>query len=139
MKRNLYEPITFFLLRIVAAVLFIQTGGNILFDWFGMRGPGPFHIVSQMGLAGILEFFGGILVLIGLATRPVTFLLSGLMAVAYFQIHAPKSLWPLVNQGMPAILLCFIFLFFSAHGAGPYSVDAVLSRRRAEPPVADAA
>jgi putative oxidoreductase len=102
-------------------------GGQKLFGWFGGFGaPGETaHLMSQMGLAGVLEFFGGSLVLIGLLTRPVAFLLSGEMAVAYFQAHAPHGLVPFQNHGEAPVLFCFIFLFLSMNGAGIWSVDAM--------------
>jgi putative oxidoreductase len=98
--------VTYFLLRIVAGLLFIQTGGLILFGWFGgIPGqPGTPSLLSQTGIGGILEFFGGIAVVLGLGTRPVAFILSGMMAVAYWQFHAPNGLSPVQNQGMPAVL-----------------------------------
>src|ERR1700759_3848695 len=93
--------ITYFLLRVVAGLLFIQTGGLILFGWFGgMPGqPSPPPLLSETGIGGVLEFFGGILVVLGLCTRPVAFILSGMMAVAYWQFHAPQGSWPVQNQG----------------------------------------
>jgi putative oxidoreductase len=90
---------------------------------------GTVPLVSQMGLGGILEVFGGFLILIGLFTRPVAFILSGEMAVAYFQFHYPQSFWPTINNGIPAVLYCFIWLYFSAAGPGPWSVDALRIRR----------
>jgi putative oxidoreductase len=81
--------------------------------------------MTQVGIGGLLEVVGGALLLVGLFTRPVAFLLSGEMAVAYFQFHAPQGLWPIVNQGQPAVLYCFIWLYFSAAGAGPWSLDAL--------------
>ncbi len=115
------------LLRIVAAALFITSGSMKLFA-FPVGVPptgGTVPLVSQLGLGGVLEVFGGALLLLGLFTRPVAFVLAGEMAVANFQFHAPKSLWPTVNGGGPAVLLCFIWLFFSAAGAGPWSLDAL--------------
>ncbi|HUL54700.1 MAG TPA: DoxX family protein [Opitutaceae bacterium] len=135
MNLNRTAAITHFLLRVVAGLLFIQTGGLILFGWFGgMPGQPPGHhpsLLSQTGIGGILEFFGGIAMVLGLFTRPVAFVLSGMMAVAYWQFHAPHSPWPVLNQGMPAILFCFIFLFLAAQGGGDWSLDALLRRKRA--------
>jgi putative oxidoreductase len=112
-------------LRIVAAFMFMQVGAMKLFGWpMAMPGGAP-PLTSEMGIAGMLEVFGGGLVLLGLFTRPVAFLLSGEMAVAYFQFHAPQALWPLVNQGQPAVLYCFIWLYLSAAGPGPWSIDAL--------------
>jgi putative oxidoreductase len=81
-------------------------------------------VLSQVWIGGVLEVLGGALLLIGLCTRPVAFVLAGEMAVAYFQFHFPNSFWPTVNGGVPAALYCFIFLYLSAAGAGPWSVDA---------------
>ena len=112
-------------LRIVAAALFILPGTTILFAFpTGLPAGGRVSLVSQLGVGGVLEVFGGFLLLLGLFTRPVAFLLAGEMAVAYFQFHAPKGFWPVVNGGMPAVLFCFVWLFFSAAGAGPWSLDA---------------
>ena len=83
--------------------------------------------MSEVGVGGILEVFGGFLLLLGLFTRPVAFLLAGEMAVAYFQFHFPQSFWTVVNNGVAAVLYCFVWLYFSAAGAGPWSLDA---RRR---------
>ena len=80
---------------------------------------------TQVWFGGILETFGGFLILIGLFTRPVAFILAGEMAVAYIQFHLPMSPWPIMNNGVSALLYCFLFLWFSAAGAGPWSLDAV--------------
>jgi putative oxidoreductase len=85
---------------------------------------------SQMWFAGVLETFGGALIVLGLFTRPVAFLLAGEMAVAYFQAHAPRSFWPILNGGENVVLFCFVFLYLFAAGAGPYSVDGWLRGRR---------
>jgi putative oxidoreductase len=87
-------------------------------------------LFSQIGLAGVLETFGGFLLLIGLFTRPVAFIVSGEMAVAYFQAHLPRGFWPSMNGGTTATLFCFIWLYFSAAGAGRYSADEVRRRRK---------
>lgn len=114
------------LLRIVTAILFMQFGAMKLFGYPMAMPPeaGPLRIFSEIGIAGILEIFGGALLFLGLFTRPVAFILSGEMAVAYFQGHAPHGFWPLVNGGGEAVLFCFLWLYFSAAGAGPWSVDA---------------
>jgi len=118
-------------LRIVCGLLFIPLGSMKLFAWpMGMPPDGSTApLLSQTGIGGILEVAGGILLILGLFTRPVSFILSGEMAVAYFQFHAPAGFWPMMNQGQPAILFCFIFLYLSAAGAGPWSVDALRGRR----------
>jgi putative oxidoreductase len=117
------------LLRIVAAKMFITFGTMKLFGYPIPMPPGASAPVgSQTWIGGVLEVFGGGLMLLGLFTRPVAFLLSGEMAVAYFQFHAPKSPWPMVNGGVPAVLYCFIWLYFSAAGAGPLSLDTLRKR-----------
>jgi putative oxidoreductase len=120
----------FALLRIVAALVFMNFGTMKLFAFpVGMPpNNAAASLMSQMGVAGVLEVFGGLLILIGLFTRPVAFILSGEMAVAYFQGHFPKSFWPVVNMGAPAILYCFYYLYLSAAGAGVWSVDAARKR-----------
>lgn len=121
-------------LRVIAAFLFLLHGAKKL---FGLPGEGPFKLIEAgqlwslaPGLAGVLEFFGGVLLIVGLATRPVAFVLSGLMAFAYFMAHAPGSFWPVLNHGDSAILFCFVFLYLSAAGAGPLSLDHLIARRR---------
>ena len=116
-------------LRIMAAFMFIQSGTVKL---FGFPMPMPegmtVELMSQVGIAGLLEVVGGGLLLLGLFTRTTAFILSGMMAVAYFQFHAPSNFWPVVNQGVPAILYCFIWLYISAAGPGPVSIDAQLRK-----------
>ncbi len=97
---------------------------------WGFLGGTEHELFSQLGIAGVLEFFGGLLLLVGLFTRPVAFLLSGMMAVAYFQAHAGKGFWPLLNKGELAVLYCFVFLFLSAAGGGAWSMDTLLQRVR---------
>lgn len=118
-------------LRIVPAFMFMLTGTMLLFAFpQSMNKDGStVHLMSQMGVGGILEFVGGFLLLIGLFTRPVAFILAGEMAVAYFQFHAPDGLWPMANGGTGAVLYCFIFLYLSFAGAGPWSVDSLLKNR----------
>ena len=119
------------ILRIVTAAVFITTGTMKLLNYPPMPpGSPPIELMSQMGVGGMLEVVGGTLFLIGLLTRPVAFVLAGEMAVAYFQFHFPHSFFPTVNNGVPAVLDCFIFLYFVAAGAGAWSVDALLARRR---------
>ena len=116
------------LLRIVSGLMFAQHGAQKLFGWLG--GDQVTNLMSMMGVAGILEFFGGILIILGLLTRPVAFLLSGQMAVAYFMAHFPRAFWPAENGGEPAVLFCFIFLYLAATGAGRWSVDHAIASRR---------
>jgi putative oxidoreductase len=118
-------------LRIVAAIMFMLAGAMKLFAFpVGILPNGrTVQLMSELGLAGVLEAFGGALLLLGFFTRPVAFLLSGEMAVAYFQGHFPNGLWPTLNGGQPAVLYCFIWLYFSAAGAGPWSLDALRSKQ----------
>lgn len=119
-------------LRIVAAFLFVQFGTAKLFAFPAavMPGGGTAPLASLPGIAGALEAFGGALLLVGLFTRPVAFLLSGEMAVAYFVGHAPQGFWPVLNQGHPAALFCFVWLYVSAAGPGPWSLDAARGAAR---------
>lgn len=133
MNMNRARQVTVFLLRVVAGLLFLQAGGMKMFDWFGgvpaeFGGHPP--VMSQAWIGGALEFYGGSAILLGLFTQPVAFILSGEMAVAYFQFHQPGGTWPVQNHGEPAVLFCFIFLFFAAYGAGDWSVDGLIRRRR---------
>ena len=133
MNMNRAVQVTYFLLRVVTGFLFFQAGSVILFGWFGgMPGePGSTPpLMSQTGIGGVLEFFGGLAIVLGLLTRPVAFILSGEMAVAYWQFHAPNGAWPVQNQGVPAVLFCFIFLYMAAQGGSDWSLDALLRRRR---------
>lgn len=126
MYRNQAIQITDLLLRIVVGGMFAQHGAMKLFGWFG--GPAV-PIGSQMGFGGILELVGGILIVLGLLTRPAAFVLSGEMAIAYWQFHADKGPWPAQNHGEAAVLYCFIFLYIAARGAGEYSLDAIRARK----------
>lgn len=118
-------------LRIVSAYLLIQHGSAKLFGVPHVAFFDNLQLFSLVGIAGVLEFFGGLLLLVGLFTRPVAFVLSGLLAFAYFLGHAPKGnvLVPFLNQGEAAVLFSFVFLFIAAAGAGPWSVDAWLRGR----------
>lgn len=124
---NLLGRYTFTLhavLRIVAGFLFLQHGLPKLLGGFG-TGRDPVPLMSQMGLAGIIEVFGGAAIMLGLFTSPVAFIASGEMAVAYFQAHLPRGFWPVANGGELAALYCFVFLYFSAIGSGKWSLDAL--------------
>jgi putative oxidoreductase len=116
-------------LRIVAASVFIAHGTQKLFAYPASAPRPTVALRSQLGAAGALEFAGGSLMLLGLFTRPVAFLLSGEMAYAYLTQHAPRGAWPLLNGGELAVLYCFVWLFFVAAGPGPWSLDAVLRKR----------
>lgn len=113
------------LFRIFAAFTFMQHGTQKMFG-FPAEMRVPFEILSRNGAAGILEVFGGSLLLVGLYTRPVAFVLSGLMAFAYFLVHAPRGFWTLPNGGDLAVVYCFAFLYLAAAGGGNWSLDRVL-------------
>jgi putative oxidoreductase len=117
-------------LRIVIGLLFMSFGTMKLFGYPPSPTPmPPIELTSQLGIAGMLEVFGGLAIVLGLLTRPVAFILSGEMAVAYFQAHAPQSIFPTVNNGVPAVLYCFLFLYLAFAGGGAWSLDAVIARR----------
>ena len=117
------------LLRIVSGMILICPGGMKLFGWFGGM-PAGVPRTTLLTVAGVIEVVGGSLIVLGLFTRPVAFIASGEMAVAYFKGHFPNGFWPIQNHGEPAVLLCFIFLFLFANGAGPFSLDAWMKRPR---------
>ena len=116
-------PVFYFLLRVAVGLSFAQHGAQKLFGMLGARQAVP--ILSQLGLAGIIEFVGGLLIALGLFTSPVSFVASGEMAYAYFTRHMPRGPWPIQNGGEPAILYCFIFLYLCAVGSGKISVDGI--------------
>lgn len=122
------------IVRIVFALLFIVHGTQKL---FGLpSGMGPVPMASQMGVGAVLETVGGLLLLLGLFTRPVAFVLAGQMAVAYFQFHAPSGFWPSNNKGEPAVLFCFIWLYYFVAGPGAWSLDSLLAKARPKPKAA---
>jgi len=120
------------ILRMVAGLLFTMHGLQKIAGMFGgLGGHGASaRIGTQFWVAGVVETFGGILIILGLFTRPLAFLLCGEMAVAYFRSHFPRGLWPLVNGGELAVLYCFIYLYLFAAGAGPISLDRILRRKK---------
>lgn len=115
-------------LRIFAGFLFIVHGTQKLFGYPAGLPGGPVDLMTRAGAAGVIETFGGALLLLGLMTRPIAFLLAGEMAFAYFLVHAPKGFWPLLNAGELSALYCFLFLYFAAAGGGPISLDAMIAR-----------
>jgi putative oxidoreductase len=133
MNRERAIRIAYFLLRVAAGLIFFQAGCLIVLGWFGGM-PGAAgstaSLLSQTGIGGLLELVGGIAIMLGLFTRPIAFILSGEMAVAYWQFHAPNGLWPIVNHGEPAVLFCFLFLYMAARGAGEWSLDALIRRKQ---------
>src|SRR5215213_8170875 len=122
-----WAPRLLSVLRIVAALLFMEHGTQKLLGFPPSGRPGP-ELFSLLGLAGVLELFGGALLLVGLFTRPVAFLLSGEMAFAYWMAHAPRGVFQILNAGELAALYCFVFLYLAAAGGGEWSVDQVRDR-----------
>jgi putative oxidoreductase len=123
-----WTPRVLSILRIVTGFIFMAHGAQKLFGYPApLPGGGP-PVMSLFGVSGILEFFGGLLILLGLFTRPVAFILAGMMAVAYFMVHAPAGFWPLLNKGELAVLYCFVFLYLAVAGAGEWSLDRMLRR-----------
>ncbi|HXW05794.1 MAG TPA: DoxX family protein [Vicinamibacterales bacterium] len=116
------------LLRIVAGFLFFQHGLPKLLGGFGRAAAA--EPLTQQWFAGVIEVFGGAAIALGLFTSPIAFIASGEMAVAYFQAHAPRGFWPIMNGGELAALYCFVFLYFAARGSGKWSIDALRSGRR---------
>ena len=124
-----WTPYFLSLLRAVSGFLFLQHGLQKVFGILESKGQPP--LTSMPGIAGLIEVIAGILLIVGLFTRPIAFLASGTMAVAYFMSHAPQGFWPIINKGELAALYAFVFLFLSAAGAGPISLDAMFSRKSA--------
>jgi putative oxidoreductase len=124
-----YEPQLRSLFRIMAAFTFSLHGFQKFFGWFGGIGGHSVPVNTMLGMAGLIESIGAPLIILGLFTRPVAFVLSGEMAIGYFRTHAPRDLWPLLNGGELAVFYCFMFLWLSAAGAGPWSLDRLLGRK----------
>jgi putative oxidoreductase len=132
-RSPMLHDVALLLLRVVAGAMLMQHGGQKLFGFPPSAGhpfTGAPELFSQMWIAGVLEAFGGLLLLLGLLTRIVGFLLAGELAVAYFTAHAPRGLFPILNMGELAALYCFVFLFFAAAGGGRYSLDRLIFGRR---------
>jgi len=125
---DLWSPRLLSILRVVTAFVFMEHGTQKLLGLPPSPQPMPSHLPPLLLVAGILEAFGGLLILFGLLTRPVALILAGEMAVAYFMVHARHSFWPLVNRGESAVLYCFIFLFLAAAGGGAWSIDRLWRR-----------
>jgi putative oxidoreductase len=126
---TVWAPRVLSILRIVAALIFMEHGTQKLLGFPPSDRPSP-ELFSLIGLAGLLELVGGALLVLGLFTRPVAFILSGEMAVAYWMAHAPQSFFPILNGGDAAILYCFVFLYLAAAGGGVWSVDNLRNRSR---------
>lgn len=125
-----YTPYALAALRIVTALIFMEHGTQKLFGFPAPSQSGQPPACSLFWIGGVMELLGGLLILVGLFTRPVAFLLAGEMAVAYWMFHAPRSFYPVLNGGDAAILYCFVFLYIVAAGPGSWSLDALLGRRR---------
>jgi putative oxidoreductase len=125
---DLWSPRLLSILRVVTAFVFMEHGTQKLLGLPPSPQPMPSHLPPLLMVAGILEAFGGLLILFGLLTRPVALILAGEMAVAYFMVHARHSFWPLVNRGESAVLYCFIFLFLAVAGGGAWSIDRLWRR-----------
>jgi putative oxidoreductase len=123
-----WAPRMLSILRIMTALLFLEHGTQKLLGFPPSPNPGP-ALFSLLGIQGIIELVGGLLLALGLFTRPVAFILSGDMAVAYFMAHAPQSFFPVLNRGDAAILYCFVFLYLIFAGPGPWSLDATRDRQ----------
>jgi len=123
-----WRPRALSVLRIIAGLMIIQHGMGKIIGFPVYPAYANVQPLSLIGAAGFLELIGGALLILGLWTRPVAFILSGEMAVAYFMVHAPKGFFPLVNGGTLAIAYCFVFLYLATAGAGPWSVDAAMKR-----------
>jgi putative oxidoreductase len=123
-------PYLLSILRIVCGLLFFVLGTATLFAFPHpvMPDGSTAALSSEGGVGGLLMVIGGALLILGLCTRAAAFILSGMMAVAYFQYHAPVNFWPMLNNGQPAIVFCFVYLYLSAAGGGPWSVDAMRGR-----------
>ena len=123
-----WSPVLLSVLRIVAGLLFLQHGSAKLLHVPNQAMFAHLQLMSLLGVQGVIELVGGGLLAIGLCTRPVAFILSGDMAVAFFMVHFPKNWMPILNGGDLAVLFCFTFLYLCAAGPGPWSVDALLKR-----------
>ncbi|MGI8786134.1 MAG: DoxX family protein [Pyrinomonadaceae bacterium] len=121
-----WSPRILSVLRIIAGFLLIWHGSQKLFNFPPAPQGGGGELSGLMLVAGILEFFGGLLFLLGLFTRPVAFLLSGMLAVAYFMVHAPGNFLPLLNKGELAVIYCFVFFYFIFAGGGAWSLDNLI-------------
>ena len=120
-----WSPRLLSVLRITSALLFLQHGTAKLLGFPKVADFENLELLSLLGVSGILELVGGLLMTVGLFTRATAFILSGMMAVAYFLAHAPQGFFPLLNQGELAVLYCFVFLYFAVAGGGAWSIDAM--------------
>ena len=121
-----FSGLFYALMRLIVGLMFAQHGAQKL---FGLLGGHQVQYMSLSGLAGVIEFFGGLMIALGLLSSFAAFIAAGEMAYAYFTVHAPNSPWPIVNRGEPAVVFCFVFLYIAAMGSGPYSLDRLLGRK----------
>jgi putative oxidoreductase len=121
---TVWEPRLLSLLRIVVGLQFLEHGTQKFLSFPARAAPAAPELMSLLGVQGILEVVGGVLIILGLFTRPVAFILAGDMAAAYFMAHYPKNFFPALNGGDAAILFCFVFLYFAAAGGGEWSIDS---------------
>ena len=124
-----WAPQLLSLLRLMSGLLLLQHGTAKILKFPPDPSIANISLSSPGGIAGIFELVGGVLIVLGLFTRPTAFILSGLMAVAYFMAHAPQGFYPILNKGELAVLYCFVFLYLAAAGGGPWSLDAWVRRR----------
>jgi putative oxidoreductase len=127
-KLAAWKPQALSILRIVAGLMIIEHGMAKYLGFPAVASLANVKPLSMPGIGGMIELVGGALLILGLFTQPVAFILSGEMAVAYFMVHAPKSFYPLINGGSLAITYCFTFLYLAAAGGGPWSVDAAMKK-----------
>ncbi|HEU4968113.1 DoxX family protein [Sphingomonas sp.] len=133
-KWGVWAPRMLALLRIMAALLFMEHGLMKLFHFPAAQPGAPDPLPMMLMIAALIEVIGGALLVLGLFTRPVAFVCAGEMAVAYFMAHAPQSFWPAINGGDAAILFCFVFLYLAAAGGGAWGIDATRSKPAANEP-----
>jgi len=122
-----YSDVFFALMRVILGLLFACHGAQKLFGWFGAHMPKPLPPI--MMAAGVIEFFGGLLIAVGLVGGTAAFIAAGEMACAYFMMHAKAGPWPIENKGELAVVYCFAFLYIAAHGSGRFSIDGLIKRR----------
>ena len=126
---NKIQDYFYFLFRVVVGVLFLQHGGQKLFGWFGGLGGNPAELIGLMGLAGVIEFFGGLAIILGLFTRLAAVITAAEMVIAYFMVHLPQGPTPLLNQGETALLFFASFLVLLGYGAGKWSLGKMLFKK----------
>jgi putative oxidoreductase len=123
-----YSDVAYALMRFVAGLLFIFHGTQKFWGWPGEREP--VELLSRSGVAALIEVVGGAMIALGIAAGFAAFIASGLMAFAYFLVHAPRDFYPIVNRGELAILYCFVFLYIATRGSGKLSIDSLRRPRR---------